>query len=360
MYERFLIVPDSLRNVRRDGDVVGFEFDVRIGYYRGVRLAMVEEIEVTVDGEVIPRERRRFAVGGRSFSFEEMEAVTDVRWEFGDAATIFVERPAGLDAGTHVIEVSEAIRIAYASGYARARASKELTLLEESGARCGLTGWGRLPPGLLDGAARRRHQDRLSVVVRMRVRSGGSSGPIAVGSSTDSRSGRCSSPSHTTTNTIAQSKAPSRNAGWSAAASWWRCTEGSRWSTVRCPRRPAGRPWFTITPNSVTPMVVPIARENWIIEVAEPSDCGGTELCAAIVNVCIIRPDPTPRMTMNTRDLDLRRAGTHRREQEHPQSEQHRAQQRVAAVAAGPRDPLPDEDRRCDGAERLRHHHHAR
>ncbi len=131
MYERFLIVPDSLRNVRRDGDVVGFEFDVRIGYYRGVRLAMVEEIEVTVDGETIPRERRRFAVGGRSFSFDEMETVTDVRWEFGDAATILVERPGGLEAGTHVVEVSEAIRIAYASGYARARASKELTLLEE-------------------------------------------------------------------------------------------------------------------------------------------------------------------------------------------------------------------------------------
>ena len=47
VYERFLICEDSLRNVSRSGDVVGFEFDVRIGYYRGVRLCLVEEIEVT-------------------------------------------------------------------------------------------------------------------------------------------------------------------------------------------------------------------------------------------------------------------------------------------------------------------------
>ena len=128
MYERFLICEDSLRNVSRSGDVVGFEFDVRIGYYRGVRLCLVEEIEVTMDGEPIPRERRRFGVDGKSFTFDEMESVTDVRWEFGDRATITVEQPGGLDSGGHAVEVYEVIRITYASGYARARDSKELAL----------------------------------------------------------------------------------------------------------------------------------------------------------------------------------------------------------------------------------------
>jgi len=44
--DRYMIIEDSLR--RTDG---GFEFDIRIPYYRGIALSMIEAFEVTVDGD---------------------------------------------------------------------------------------------------------------------------------------------------------------------------------------------------------------------------------------------------------------------------------------------------------------------
>ena len=126
MFDKYLICEDSLWNVQGNGDVDGFAFDVRIGYYRGVRLSLVEEIEVVVDGEEVPRERRRFSVDDKTYTFDELATVTDVRWEMGDRATISVERPGGLEPGRHRIEVRELIRITYGQGYARARDEKEL------------------------------------------------------------------------------------------------------------------------------------------------------------------------------------------------------------------------------------------
>ena len=55
MFDRYMILEDTVRNVRRDGEVVGFEFGARIAYYRGLGLSMVEGLNVTVDGETVRR-----------------------------------------------------------------------------------------------------------------------------------------------------------------------------------------------------------------------------------------------------------------------------------------------------------------
>lgn len=128
MFDRFLICEDTLRNVEQDGETVGYEFDVRIGYYRGVRLALVEEIDVSVDGEVIPRDRRTFTVDGQTFTFDELEPITHLRWEMGAPATIGVRALGGLPAGEHTVAVHERIRISYGRGYAEAEDTKQLTV----------------------------------------------------------------------------------------------------------------------------------------------------------------------------------------------------------------------------------------
>lgn len=61
-----MIIEDSLR---RTGE--GFEFDVRIPYYRGVAVSMIEALEVRVDGREVPRDAIRFVLRGRQFTQAE-------------------------------------------------------------------------------------------------------------------------------------------------------------------------------------------------------------------------------------------------------------------------------------------------
>ena len=110
MFDRYIIVEDSLRNVEG-----GFAFDARCGYYRRLILSMVEELEVTVDGEPVERERVRLRVGDRDWSLEEMREEFAVAWEFGEPARLTVLGPP-LSVGTHRLGLAESLRISYLPG----------------------------------------------------------------------------------------------------------------------------------------------------------------------------------------------------------------------------------------------------
>lgn len=113
MFDRYMIVEDTVRNVAENGQVVGFEFGARIAYYRGLGLSMVEDLQVTVDGEVMPRGAVRFSVGGPAMTLDEMETDYESRWEFGDVATVTVLKAGGLTPGEHQLEFAETLRVSY-------------------------------------------------------------------------------------------------------------------------------------------------------------------------------------------------------------------------------------------------------
>ena len=108
MFDKYLIVEDSLRSTQD-----GFAFDARLGYYRGLGLSMIEALEVTIDGEAVPREAVRFDEGKGPLSLAEMEQAFDRRWPFGAKATIIVQRPQGLSPGGHRLGLKEVLRISY-------------------------------------------------------------------------------------------------------------------------------------------------------------------------------------------------------------------------------------------------------
>ena len=113
MFDRYMIVDDAVRNVTRDGRIVGFEFGARIAYYRGLGLSMVEGLDVALDGEKVPRDRVRFTVGGQTFTLDQMETEYEARWEFGEVATVTVLMDGGLTPGPHRLEFVESLRVAY-------------------------------------------------------------------------------------------------------------------------------------------------------------------------------------------------------------------------------------------------------
>jgi hypothetical protein len=110
MYDKHIIYPNSLGNL---ADGSGFTLGVRLPYYRGQPLSVVEDIAVKVDGEAVPREQVRFSVRGKTWTLDQLEENTAERWEFGEVAEVSVLRPQGLASGEHEVAVGVQLRISY-------------------------------------------------------------------------------------------------------------------------------------------------------------------------------------------------------------------------------------------------------
>ena len=114
MFDKYIIGEDSIRNVSEGGAVVGFAFDSRISYYRGLGVSMVEPFEIRIDGaEPIPAESILFTLGDRTWTADELAADGDSRWELLDTATITALVAGGLPAGEHKVEITEVLRVSY-------------------------------------------------------------------------------------------------------------------------------------------------------------------------------------------------------------------------------------------------------
>ncbi|GAB2631746.1 hypothetical protein GCM10027035_27470 [Emticicia sediminis] len=108
MYEKYMIVPEQAQITEN-----GFQIGARLPYYRGVSLSMVEEIEVSVDGETLPQNAVSIMIDGRTYNFQERENETADRWEMGDVATLSIEKAGGLSKGEHTIGLKINLRIGY-------------------------------------------------------------------------------------------------------------------------------------------------------------------------------------------------------------------------------------------------------
>lgn len=113
MFSKNMFKPEGFKNKVRDGKIVGFQFDFKIQYYRGVTLSIIRNIEVEVDDISYPRENIRFSIEGETFTLEEMRTVIDYRWKFGQWATITVLKEGGLTPGKHHIKSTQTIAPSY-------------------------------------------------------------------------------------------------------------------------------------------------------------------------------------------------------------------------------------------------------
>lgn len=113
MFDKYIIVEDTLRNTEHDGSVTGFEVGVRLPYYRGLGLSMVENVEVSVNGETMPPEATSLTVHGNTYRLLDLPGVFDDRWEMGEVATVSIVKQGGLAAGEHEVAVVERLRVSY-------------------------------------------------------------------------------------------------------------------------------------------------------------------------------------------------------------------------------------------------------
>ena len=103
MFDKYIIVTQGFRNTTTDGGtpdtVSGYELGIRLPYYRGLGLSMVESIDLIVDGTPVPAESLTLTVHGNSYAVTDLATVFDDRWEMGEIATLRVAQPGGLAPG---------------------------------------------------------------------------------------------------------------------------------------------------------------------------------------------------------------------------------------------------------------------
>ena len=114
MFDGNVFIKDTCRNVEENGRIIGYEMKTHITYYRGIPLSMINYVAVETDGEKVPAEDIRFTPDGIDwFTLDEMETVSEIKWEYGTPATVRVLKDGGLSKGSHQVKLTVCTRTAY-------------------------------------------------------------------------------------------------------------------------------------------------------------------------------------------------------------------------------------------------------
>lgn len=126
MFDKYIVCEDSLRVA--DGDPTLGSVEVRMPYYRGLGLSMVEAVDLTLDGVPVPAADTTFAVRGRTVEVPRLGEVLDERWEMGERAVLGFRLPEPLAPGPHEVAVAVRLRVSYMPVPSGGRDSKTLVL----------------------------------------------------------------------------------------------------------------------------------------------------------------------------------------------------------------------------------------
>ncbi len=113
MFDKYIIEEQSTKNIVEAGKTTGYQVGIRIPYYRGLGISMIEDITLKIDDQPIPKEDIVVNLHGHHYHLKEMESEPDDRWEFGEIGLATVRHAGGLSKGKHQVNVSVQLRISY-------------------------------------------------------------------------------------------------------------------------------------------------------------------------------------------------------------------------------------------------------
>ncbi|HEY2685719.1 MAG TPA: DUF6379 domain-containing protein [Steroidobacteraceae bacterium] len=130
MFEKQMILTRDFQNVRKGGQIVGFQLLLKTAYYRGTFLDIIGDIDVAVDGVKYKRDQLRITVEGRTFTLDEAGKVEDVHWDFGTPLILTVMAPGGLKPGLRDVTVTLGMNPSYVpKGLFKTTEQKRMTLV---------------------------------------------------------------------------------------------------------------------------------------------------------------------------------------------------------------------------------------
>ena len=99
--EREVIQSVGFRNIKEDGKVTGFQFKVRLPYYRGIFLSQLRPGTLYVDGGRFEKEDIIWHINGEDYTYEEMKSDFNTHWSVLTPAVLKVKKEGGLAQGYH-------------------------------------------------------------------------------------------------------------------------------------------------------------------------------------------------------------------------------------------------------------------
>lgn len=108
-----VICDDSMKQLYAAGKKIGCSFDVRLSYYRGHFLSVIDQLEVAIDGEKIPQENIFFSLDGKDYGIAQLHDLVNVFWHITKPATIKVMKKGGFETGEHDIDFTMFFRSPY-------------------------------------------------------------------------------------------------------------------------------------------------------------------------------------------------------------------------------------------------------
>ncbi len=100
--EKQTIQSVGFRNIKdEDGNVTGFQFKVKLPYYRGIFLSQLRPGTLYIDGEKITKEDITWTFKGEEYTNEEMASDFHTHWATTVPAVLKVKMPGGLKQGYH-------------------------------------------------------------------------------------------------------------------------------------------------------------------------------------------------------------------------------------------------------------------
>jgi hypothetical protein len=126
VFDKYIVCEDSLQTT--DETRTRASVEVRMPYYRGLGLSMVEGVDLVVDGYLVPVGATTFTVHGNTYPMTELGSVLDDRWEMGEPARLDFEVDAPLAPGDHVVTAAVRLRISYMPVPGGGRDTKTLAL----------------------------------------------------------------------------------------------------------------------------------------------------------------------------------------------------------------------------------------
>jgi hypothetical protein len=126
VFDKYIVCEENFRAL--DDGRTGGVVEVRMPYYRGLTLSMVEAVDLVLDGTPVPPSRTTFTVHGTTYTFAELPTVTGDRWEMGERARLAFETDEPLSPGEHEVAIAVRLRISYMPVPGGGRDAKRLAL----------------------------------------------------------------------------------------------------------------------------------------------------------------------------------------------------------------------------------------
>ena len=100
--EKQVIQSVGFRNIKNgNGEITGFQFKVKLPYYRGVFLSQIRPGTLFVDGQKIEKDQITWTINGEEYTNQEMLGDFKTHWATTKPAVLKVKMPGGLAQGYH-------------------------------------------------------------------------------------------------------------------------------------------------------------------------------------------------------------------------------------------------------------------